>query len=67
MILYENTMSLEVFMQLVVQQLIKKAEITRNETERAKDLNTEKERRQDRKKKGNRYRNKDKVKDGLNK
>jgi len=42
MILYENTMS-EVFMQLVVKQLIKQAETTRNETERAQELNTEKE------------------------
>jgi hypothetical protein len=42
MILYENTMSLEVFMQLAVKQLIKQAETTRNETERAKALNTEK-------------------------
>jgi len=36
MILYENTMSLEVFMQLIVEQLIKQVETTRNETERAK-------------------------------
>jgi len=54
-------------MQLVVGHLIKQVEITRNETERAKELNKEKERRQNRTKKGNRYRNNDKVKDGLNK
>jgi len=47
-ILYGNTTPLEVFMQLVVKQLIKQAETTRSETERSKELNTEKERRQDR-------------------
>lgn len=38
-------------MQLVVEQLIKQVETTRNETERAKELYTEKERRKDRTKK----------------